>query len=118
MSSRVIVRGMKEKWFLDHFKDMQVYFGGDPRGIPAQDADFIGFYLEAPVSAITHIGVVSHIHRDTDGATFHFKSIIKLDNPVKTVDSHAIRKHEYWTLNDLGIKQIGLIVNDFAIAST
>ncbi len=36
---------MKEEWFMDHFKDMAVYFGGDPRGIPARDAQYIGFYF-------------------------------------------------------------------------
>ena len=118
MSSRVIVRGMKEEWFLDHFKEMAVYFGGDPRGIPAKDADFIGFYLEAPVSAITHIGVVESIERTSGSATFKLKAIVKLDAPVKTVDSHAIRKQEYWSLESLGIKQIGLIFNDFAMART
>ena len=118
MSERVIVRGMKQEWFMDHFKEMVVYFGGDPKGVPAKDADFIGFYLEAPVSAITHIGVVENIVRDSDSADFYLKAIIKLDTPVKTADEHAIRKQEYWTLEQLGIKQVGLIFNNFAKAGT
>lgn len=117
MSSRVIVRGMTQEWFMDHFKDMTVYFGGDPRGVPAKDADFVGFYLEAPVSAITHLGIVEKIERKKNSATFYLKAIIKLDSPVKTIDEHAIRKQEYWTLTELGIKQIGIIFNGFAIAS-
>jgi len=108
-----IVRGMKSEWFLSHFKDMEVYFGGDPRGIPAYDADFIGFYLEAPDSAITHIGIVNTIERNKDGATFFLKAIIKLDKPIKVLD-HAIRKQEYWKLKELGIKKLSLTFNDFS----
>ena len=111
----VIVRGMKAEWFMTHFKDMKVYFGygSDPRGIPAYDADFIGFYLEAPDSAITHIGIVKKISRSTKGVTFHLKAIIKLDKPVK-VESHAIRKQEYWPLKELGIEKVCLLFNDFS----
>lgn len=108
----VIVRGMTKEWFLNHFKDMEVYFGGDPRAIPAYDTDFIGFYLEAPDSAITHIGIVSHIDRQADGATFYLKAILKLDDVVKVTD-HAIRKQEYWTLKQLGIDSILLSINGF-----
>ena len=118
MSSIVIVRGMTEKWFMDHFVSMDVYFGGDPKAIPAKDADFVGFYLEAPVSAITHVGIVENIERANDAATFHLKAIIKLDTPVKPSDGHGIRKQEYWTLEQLGISQIGLIFNEFAIAKS
>ena len=108
----VIVRGMKEEWFINHFKDMEVYFGGDPRGIPAYDADYIGFYLEAPVSAITHIGIVSRIDRYNGGATFYLKAIIQLDEKV-SVEDHAIRKQEYWSLKSLGINNIILGINSF-----
>lgn len=108
----VIVRGMKQEWFINHFKDMEVYFGGDPRGIPAYDADFVGFYLEAPDSAITHIGIVSEIERYEGGATFYLKAIIKLDAPIR-VDDHAIRKQEYWSLKQLGIDNIVLGINSF-----
>ncbi len=108
----VIVRGMTQEWFMHHFKDMEVYFGGDPRGVPAKDADYIGFYLEAPDSAITHIGLVENIERDPKGATFYLKAIIKLDNPI-TVSDHAIRKQEYWSLDSLGIKNICLSFNNF-----
>jgi len=113
MSDRVIVRGMKQEWFMDHFKDMAVYFGGDPRGVPSKDADYIGFYLEAPISAITHIGIVESIERGENSADFYLKAVIKLDEPIKTVDEHAIRKQEYWTLEQLGIKQVSLIFNNF-----
>jgi len=120
MSQTVIVRGMTKEWFMDHFKNMTVHFGGDPRGVPVKDAQFIGFYLEAPDSAITHIGIVDmdNIQREAGGAEFPLKAIIRLDTPVVVSDGHAIRKHEYWTLEDLGIDQIALIINRFAIAST
>jgi hypothetical protein len=108
----VIVRGMTEEWFINHFKDMEVYFGGDPRGIPAYDADYIGFYLEAPVSAITHIGIVSRIVRYNGGATFYLKAIIQLDEKISVAD-HAIRKQEYWSLKSLGINNIILGINSF-----
>lgn len=109
---KVIVRGMTKEWFMDHFKDMAVYFGGDPKAIPAYDSDFIGFYLEAPDSAITHVGIVDRVVRNADGATFHLKAVIKLDKHVK-VANHGIRKQEYWELSKLGINKIGLIVNNF-----
>lgn len=89
-----------------------MYFSGDPRGIPAYGSDFIGFYLEAPDSAITHVGIVDRIDRGANEATFHLKAVIKLDAPVKVSD-HAIRKQEYWELSELGVNKIGLIVNDF-----
>jgi hypothetical protein len=110
----VIVRGMTHEWFIDHFKDMQVYFGGDSRAIPAYDADFIGFYLEAPDSAITHIGLVKSIKRSKKGATFYLKAVIQLDKPI-SISDHAIRKQEYWTFDQLGINKIALIFNDFSI---
>jgi hypothetical protein len=95
---------------------MQVYFGGDPKAVPTKDARFIGFYLEAPDSAITHIGVVASIEKGEGFATFHLKAIVKLDEPVRPKDEHGIRKQEYWTLEQLGIKQFSFIFNDFAIA--
>lgn len=109
----VIVRGMKSNWFLEHFKNMAVYFGGDPKGIPAYDSDYVGFYLEAPDSAITHIGVVESIDRSNSAEViFKLKAVIKLDDPIKVQD-HAIRKQEYWTFKELGIENIGLIFNNF-----
>ena len=107
-----IVRGMTADWFMDHFKDMKVYFGGK-YGTPVKDSDYIGFYLEAPDSAITHIGIVEEIDRQAQDVTFHLKAIIKLDEPVK-VESHAIRKQEYWPLEELGIRKLALIFNDFS----
>ena len=108
-----IVRGMTKDWFMNHFKDMEVYFGGDPRGVPAYDADFIAFYLEAPDSAITHIGVVDKIVREKGRAVFYLKAIIKLDKPKKVPD-HAIRKQEYKSLEYLGIEKLVLVFNDFS----
>jgi hypothetical protein len=107
-----IVRGMTTEWFLTHFKDMKVPFGGK-YAIPASDSDYIGFYLEAPISAITHIGVVESIDRQPEETTFYLKAVIKLDEPVK-VEDHAIRKQEYWTLEELGIRKLALVFNEFA----
>jgi len=109
----VIVRGMKKKWFMDHFKNMEVYFGGEPRAVPKYDADFVGFYLEAPESAITHVGVVEKIERENSGATFFLKAVLKLDQPVEV--EHGIRKQEYWTLEELGIQKLAVLLNDFAV---
>ena len=43
---------MKQEWFYEHFTEMVVYVGKDGRHQPSKDVDFIGFYLETPVSAI------------------------------------------------------------------
>ena len=114
-ANSVIVRGMKAEWFIDHFKDMKVYFGGHPKGIPSYDADYIGFYLEAPDSAITHIGLVDNIVRSDQEVVFELKAIVKLDKPV-AVD-HAIRKQEYWTLSELGISKLAFTFNSFSCMS-
>jgi len=110
----VIVRGMTSEWFMDHFKDMKVYFGGK-YAVPKYDADFIGFYLGAPDSAITHVGIVESIDRESDPGevTFHLKAIVKLDQPV-LVEDHAIRKQEYWNFDQLGISKIAVVMNDFS----
>lgn len=107
----VIVRGMTAEWFADHFQDMKVYFGG-LRAVPQYNTDFIGFYLEAPTSAITHIGVVDFVERQTEGATFHLRAVIKLKNPVPV--DHGIRKQEYWSFKELGIEKIVLLINSFS----
>jgi hypothetical protein len=115
-SDLVIVRGINSDYFQDNFIDMVVYFGGAAVGVPAQDAKYIGFYVEAPYSAITHIGIVDKIENTKDGGkNFYLKGIIKLDKPVPTSDGHAIRKHEYWTLKDLGINRLALIFNKLVV---
>ncbi len=97
----VVVRGINSDWFVENFKDFRILFGGSPQAIPKQDSHYVGLYVEAPVSKISHIGIVEDIRRDKYGATFILKSIIKLPNPVDP--GHAIRKHENWTLSELGI---------------
>ena len=104
---------MKNEWFMNHFKDMEVYFGGDSRAIPAYDSDFIGFYLEAPRSAITHIGIVEEIIPSQTGTTYKLKAIIKLDEDIKVPD-HAIRKQEYWTLKELNISKLAIVFNELS----
>jgi hypothetical protein len=110
----VIVRGINSDWFKENFINMNVYFGGDPRGIPLEDSDFVGFYVEAPHSAITHVGVVETIEKHSDYVNYKLKAIIKLDNPIKPTVEHPIRKHEYWTLKQLGISKLSLLFNDFS----
>ena len=96
----VVVRGINSEWFEENFSRLWIGFGGStPQAIPKEDAYYVGLYMEAPASAITHIGIVDYIERDKDGADFYLKAIIKLKNPVNP--GHAIRKHENWTLDRL-----------------
>lgn len=99
----VLVRGINSDWFEDNFRKFWIGFGGSPQAVPKEDAYYVGLYLEAPDSAITHIGVVDSIDRYEGGADFYLKAIIKLKNPVNP--GHAIRKHENWTLTGLGLTQ-------------
>jgi len=100
----VIVRGINSDWFEENFRKFRIGFGGSPQAIPKEDAYYVGLYLEAPASAITHIGIVESIDRYGDGADFYLKTIIKLKNPINP--GHAIRKHENWTLENLGLNKI------------
>jgi len=102
----VIVRGINQDWISENFTEMRIGFGGSPIGVPKKDARFIGLYLGAPVSKVTHIGIVNRIDRYEGGADFYLKALIKLDNPINTI--HQIRKHEYWKLSDFGISSIEL----------
>lgn len=61
----------------------------------------MGLYLEAPISAITHIGIVERIERYDNGADFYLKAIIKLK--IKIDLGHPIRKHENWDLSAFGL---------------
>ena len=100
----VIVRGINADHFIDNFKDLCIGFGGSPQAIPKEDAYYVGLYLAAPDSAITHLCIVDSIERyDNGGVEFYIKSIIKLKNPVDP--GHAIRKHENWTLSQFGLNQ-------------
>lgn len=94
----VIVRGINANWFEKNFSEFWIGFGGSPQATPKEDAYYVGLYLEAPVSAITHIGIVDNIDRYAGGADFYLKALIKLKNPIKP--DHAIRKHENWKLSD------------------
>ena len=99
----VLVRGINSDWFEKNFTEFWVGFGGSPQAIPKEDAFYVGLYLEAPISAITHIGIVESIDRYDDGADFYLKAIIKLNNPINP--GHAIRKHENWNLSQFGLTQ-------------
>nr|WP_315240103.1 hypothetical protein [uncultured Flavobacterium sp.] len=100
----VIVRGINSDWFEKNFSEFWIGFGGTPQATPKEDAYYVGLYLEAPVSAITHIGIVERIDRYDNGADFYLKALIKLKN--KVVPGHAIRKHENWNLSQFGLTRI------------
>ena len=100
----VLVRGINSDWFEENFSKLWIGFGGSPQATPKEDAYYVGLYLKAPVSAISHIGIVERIERYDNGADFYLKSIIKLSNPINP--GHPIRKHENWTLSDLGLNHI------------
>ena len=107
----VIIRGVTHDFWDHHFKEMVVWFGGQPsappHGKPKEDAHFIAFYLGAPDSAITHIGIVDRIERNeslAESDTFHLSCVIKLNPPVSW--THQVRNFEYTTLERLGIKQL------------
>lgn len=99
----VIVRGINSEWFKENFSQLWIGFGGTPQATPKEDAYYVGLYMEAPDSAITHIGIVERIDRYKNGADFYLKSIIKLSKPIKT--GHAIRKHENWELSQFGLSR-------------
>jgi hypothetical protein len=103
----VIVRGINSEWFAQNFTKMWVGFGDAAVAIPKRDANYVGFYVEAPISAITHIGIVSSIDRYENGADFYLKAIVKLEHPIKP--GHQIRKHEYWNLQDFGLSELSII---------
>lgn len=107
----VIVRGINQEWIAENFTEMWIGFGGSPVGVPVKDAKYVGFYLGAPVSKITHIGIVDWIDRckDKDGADFYLKAIIKLEKENQVDPGHAIRKHEYWHLKDFGLSELDLL---------
>lgn len=97
----VLVRGINSNWFKENFSQLWIGFGGTPQATPKEDAFYVGLYMGAPISAITHIGIVESIDRYTNGADFYLKAIIKLQTPINP--GHAIRKHENWSLSQLGL---------------
>lgn len=100
----VIVRGINSEWFKENFSQLWIGFGGSLQAVPKEDAYYVGLYLEAPISAISYVGIVDYIERYNGGADFYLKSIIKLSTPIKP--NHAIRKHENWSLKDFGLVAI------------
>ncbi|OAD46014.1 hypothetical protein [Polaribacter atrinae] len=99
----VLVRGINAQWFKENFSKLWIGFGGAPQAIPKEDAYYVGLYMGAPVSAITHIGIVESIHRYDNSADFYLKCIIKLKNPIDP--GHPIRKHENWKLSQFGLSE-------------
>lgn len=97
----VLVRGINSEWFNENFGQLWVGFGGAPQAIPKEDAYYVGLYLEAPTSAITHIGIVDRIEPYDGGVDYYLKALIKLKSPINP--GHAIRKHENWKLSDFGL---------------
>jgi hypothetical protein len=110
-NNRVIVRGISKRWINENFTQMCISFGGSPVGIPKLDADFVGLYLGSPDSKITHLGVVSEIDRYPGGVDFYLKALVRLPKPIHV--DHAIRKQEYWVLEDFELSpaQIELLYN-------
>ena len=99
----VHIRGIYSDWFKENFSQLWIGFGGSPQTTPKEDAYYVRLYMEAPTSAIMHIGIVDYIERYENGADFYSKAIIKLKNPVNP--GHAIIKHENLTLSQLGLNQ-------------
>lgn len=116
-TDKVLLRGMRKDFFVDHFQNMVIYFNKDR--LPQYDSDFIGFYKGAPDSAVTHIGIVEKIERPAnDDAIFYLKAIIKLDDPVsfKQEDGslHGVSGHEYKSFEELGIRKLAIVFNNFS----
>lgn len=99
----VLVRGINSEFFKENFSQLWIGFGGSPQATPKEDAYYVGLYMESPISAITHIGVVERIDRYENGADFYLKAIIKLNNTINP--GHAIRKHENWSLSQFNLTQ-------------
>jgi hypothetical protein len=99
----VIARGINTKWFKENYSQLWIGFSGPPQAVPKEDAYYVGLYMKAPDSAITHIGVVDKIDRYDNGADFYLKAIIKLK--VRINPGLAIRKHENWSLSQFGFTQ-------------
>jgi hypothetical protein len=97
----VIVRGINSKWLKENFSQLWIGFGGSPQAIPKENAYYVGLYLRAPISQVTHIGIVDYINSYPGGEDYYLKALIKLKNPINP--GHPIRKHEYWKLSDFGI---------------
>jgi len=105
----VLVRGINSDWLKENFSNLMILFKGRPQSVPKEDAFYIGLYLSAPESAITHIGIVNDVHRykvndKHIAAEFYLKAIIKLNKRINP--GHTIRKHENWSLSRLGLNQI------------
>jgi hypothetical protein len=99
----VLVRGINSEFFKENFSQLWIGFGGTPQATPKEDAYYVGLYMESPISAITHIGVVERIDRYDNGADFYLKAIIKLNKSINP--GHAIRKHENWKLSQFDLTQ-------------
>ena len=101
----VLVRGITDEWVKENFGQLLIYFGGSsPQTVPKEDAYYVGLYSVAPISKITHIGIVQDIHRYANGvAEFYLKALIALKTPIDP--GHGIRKHENWTLAQLGLSR-------------
>lgn len=102
----VLVRGINTEWFKETFSKFWIGFGGSPQAIPKEDAYYVGLYLEAPISAITHIGIVERIEPYDGGVDYYLNALIKLEKPINP--GHAIRKHENWKLSDFDLNQAQL----------
>lgn len=98
----VIVRGVNDDFFKENFSQLCFIFGGSAQSTPIKDAYYVGIYLGAPISAITHIGIVDTIDRsDSVYVKFHLRALISLRKTV--IPNHQIRIHQYWSLSDFNL---------------
>ena len=109
MDDTVIVRGVRSDEWVTQLSGMQVYFGGHTNAAsakPSRDVSYIAFYQGAPVSAITHLGMVSRIERGADmlgSDIFHLDCLIALEPHIKC--GHPVSNFLYTTLEELGISR-------------
>ena len=101
----VLVRGINSEWLKQNFTNLWIGFGGSsPQALPKEDAYYVGLYLEAPTSKITHIGIVERIEEYPNGVDYYLKALIKLQKEIDP--GHPIRKHENWKLSDFGLTRL------------
>lgn len=100
----VLARGINSDWINENFTGFWVGFGADGNSIPKEDAYYVALYIGVPESRIMYLGIVGDVIRYEDHVEYYLKALIKLKNPIDP--GHPIRKHEYWSLSQLGIPKV------------
>lgn len=88
-----VISDMTEERFMDLLTRMEVYFNGK-HIMPARDSDFMGYYLEASDSTVTHIGVEESVMEERSRKINHLKVATKIDQPEE-VDGPTIGKRSF-----------------------